>query len=323
MIKYFLPLLAALFLNFGCSKANNASSVTANFKSPHPARTLSYAGDMVSSAQFSEMPAAVEYSMAEENELLVPAAPPRPFPEGRSLENDLAERKLTKYAHIRIRVEDLEKTDSAITELMAHHNAYAVSTSIDENSSHYYFIRVPSMSYNDFLDGMDGIGRVLSRSENTEDVTLRYYDLEGRLAVKLELLKTFRSYLGRARNIEEILSVETRIAELQNEIDGTGSMLRDLANRVDFASVELTILGPVTFTPYRGPTLSERFKELAGNFGQFMLTLALVFAGIVMYGIPILAAAAFFFWLLFGKIGLLKKLWRLTAGKHKVSAPSS
>jgi hypothetical protein len=41
-----------------------------------------------------------------------------------------------------------------------------------------------------------------------------------------------------------------------------------------------------------------------------------VLVGIVIYGIPVILGAALLFWLLFGRIGLLKKLWRLAAGKN-------
>jgi hypothetical protein len=116
--------------------------------------------------------------------------------------------------------------------------------------------------------------------------------------------------LGKAKNIEEILSVEKFIAELQSEIEGTGKELRNLANRVDYATIDLTILGPVASTPYRGPMLSERIKELFRSFGGFLAGLAVTLVGIAIYGIPILLLLVFFFWILFGKIGLLKKLWK-------------
>jgi hypothetical protein len=35
----------------------------------------------------------------------------------------------------------------------------------------------------------------------------------------------------------------------------------------------------------------------------------------VIYGVPILLILVFLFWLLFGKVGLLKKLFRLAAGR--------
>jgi len=231
------------------------------------------------------------------------------------LENDL-ERKIVMTAFVRVRVENLDKADTLIKDLMKKYNAYASSTDIDDNSRRYS-IRVPSSAYKTAIDEINGLGRLLGRSENAEDVSLRYYDLEGRLATKKELLKTFQSYLGKAKTIEEILSVEKRIAELQYEIEGTGKELRNLANRVDYATIELSVFGPIASSPYRGPTLGERLKELFGSFGTFLSIMATVIIGIVIFGIPILLLLILFFWLLFGKIGLLKKLWRLAAGKNR------
>ena len=227
-------------------------------------------------------------------------------------ENDL-ERKIVMTAHVRVRVENLNEADTFIKDLMKKYNAYASSTDIDDNIRRYS-IRVPSSAYKAAIDEINGIGRLLGRSESAEDVTLRYYDLEGRLATKKELLKTFQSYLGKAKTIEEILSVEKNIAELQYEIEGTGKELRNLANRVDYATIELSVFGPIASSPYGGQTLVERLKELFGSFGNFLSVLVTIIIGIVIFGIPILLLLVFFFWLLFGKIGLLKKLLRKAAG---------
>ena len=224
------------------------------------------------------------------------------------------ERKLVKTASIRIRVENLEAADVSINSLMEKYDAYAASTSVEENS-HYYVLRVPSPVYDVFLSEMNGMGRLIHRSESTEDVTLRYYDLEGRLATKRELLRTYQSYLGRARNIEEILSVEARISELQYDIEGTGIQLRNLANRIDYATIDLALLGPAASTPNRGLTFGERIKELFGGFGGFLSTVAVAIVGIVIYGIPVLLLLALLFLVLFGRIGLAKKLWQMVMGK--------
>ncbi len=225
------------------------------------------------------------------------------------------ERKLVKRADVRIRVESLETADASMAGLLKKYNAYAASTSITENS-YYYSIRVPSNMYDLFLAEMNGMGRLIHRSENTEDVTVRYYDLEGRLETKKELLRTFQAYLRRATNVEEILKVETRIAELQYEIDGTGKQLRDLANRVDYATIDLTLLGPVAASN-RNVTFGERVKQMFGGFGDFLSSVGVVIIGIVIYGIPILLLAVFFFWLLFGRVGLVKKLWQIVKGKKQ------
>jgi hypothetical protein len=290
------PLLGVVFLALGCSKAANEYGY--------------------GSSQYSRMPSPRTPSaatMAYDDSVLAESAEEQQI----SQDNDF-ERKIITTAHVRVRVENLDETDSLIATLMEKYGAYASSTSIDDNSR-YYSIRVPSPVYKAAIDEINGMGRILIRSENAEDVTLRYYDLEGRLATKKELLKTFQSYLGKAKNIEEILSVEKRIAELQYEIEGTGKELRNLSDRVDYATIELSVLGPITLSPYRGPTLADRLKELFGSFGSFLSIMLTIIVGIVIFGIPILLLLILFFWLLFGKIGLLKKLWRMAAGKKQAA----
>ena len=226
------------------------------------------------------------------------------------------ERKLVKRADIRIRVENLETADASVSDLMKKYSAYAASTEIDENA-YRYSLRVPSPAYDVFLGEIDDIGRILRRSENTEDVTLRYYDLESRLATKRELLKTYQSYLGKANNIEEILSIEARIADLQNDIERTGTQFRNLANLVDYATIDVNLLGPAASTKYQGTTFGERIKELFSGFGGFLSIMVVVIIGIIIYGIPILLIVVFFVWVLFGRIGIIKRLWRKVTSKKQ------
>jgi len=205
-LKLYL-LLGALFLVLGCS----AKYGSANY-APQAA---SMAGRVYYEEDRAE--ADYQYQRTAENSAA----------EQGISENDL-ERKIVMTAHVRVRVENLNEADTFIKDLMKRYNAYASSTDIDDNIRRYS-IRVPSSAYKAAIDEINGIGRLLGRSESAEDVTLRYYDLEGRLATKKELLKTFQSYLGKAKTIEEILSVEKNIAELQYEIEGTGKELRNLA----------------------------------------------------------------------------------------------
>jgi hypothetical protein len=226
-----------------------------------------------------------------------------------------AERKLIKRANVSIRVENLAAADDAVTAMLKKYDAYAASSNVEENTR-YYSLRVPANYYDIFLAETGGMGRLINRFENTEDVTLRYYDLEGRLATKKELLKTFQAYLGKAKTIEEILSVEARISDLQYDIEGTGIQFRNLANRIDYASIDLMLFGPVSSVPNRGLTLGERVKQLFGGFGGFLSTVAMVLIGIVVYGIPILFLLGLFIMLFFGRIGLAKKLWGLINSKR-------
>ncbi|MCL2765626.1 MAG: DUF4349 domain-containing protein [Treponema sp.] len=300
---FLISLLTALMLTVGCSRGESlysgqsrtmalALNDSVEYESMHRGRTTGAAiamdhGDFHDGSDFSQ-----------------------------SADLTNHERKLVKNAFLVIRVDNLEAADASIAGLLERYNSYSASTSISENH-YFYSLRVPAPQYDAFLSDMNGIGRLIQRSESTEDVTLRYYDLEGRLESKRELLRTFQSYLGRASNIEEILSVEARIADLQHDIERTGSQLRNLSNRVDYATIDLQLMGPVTSSPIQNITFGERIKQLFGHFGSFLSTVAVILLGFIIYGIPSLALLALLFWVLFGKLGLMKKLWKLVKGKNQ------
>jgi hypothetical protein len=226
--------------------------------------------------------------------------------------------KLVRNASVFIRVQNPEAVEGPLTAIMEQYGAYASSKRLSEHSRHYT-IRVPAASFDDFLAELTGIGKVLSRTESAEDVTVRFYNLEARLATKQELLKTFQRYLGKAQNIDEMMTVEKRIAELQQEIEWTGTEFRTLADLVDYATIDLELNGPAV--PASGPDLEDRMRGLFGGFGDVAATALVVLLGVVMYGLPSLLLLTVFFWLLFGRIGLIRKLWGLAAKPGNTPPP--
>lgn len=225
-------------------------------------------------------------------------------------------RKLVSRASLRVRIQDPEEGAARLEGLLDKFDAWSASTNIYENGRNYS-LRVPARSYNAMLEELKTLGRILFLSETTEDVTLHYYDLESRLTTQRELLRTFQGYLGKAKSIEEIMTVEQRIAELQNEIDRTGTQFRSLADLVDYASIDLEISGPENAAVFGRRSLAEQVGELFGSFGDNITEIVVIVLGAIIYGIPVLLIALILYWILLGRIGLLRKLWRLASGKKK------
>jgi hypothetical protein len=228
-------------------------------------------------------------------------------------------RKLVVTANLHIRLVNLERGDAEVNGILDKYNAYSASTAAYENGRRYS-LRVPSPSYASCLADLKRmgktLGKTLSYSEGTEDVTARYYDLESRLGTHRELLKTFQSYLAKATSIDEIMTVERRIAELQREIDQTGSQFKGLSNQIEYAIIDLELQGPESAQTYDKPTLGERVAGLFRVFTDYTSIVAVASLGVVVYGTPSVLIVALLYWLLLGKIGLLKKLWRLAGGKR-------
>jgi hypothetical protein len=221
-------------------------------------------------------------------------------------------RKLVMRAELQIQVTDPETADQTLTAALQQYGAYTASTRIYERRRDYT-IRVPAASYETLFAKLRQIGNVRNWSESAEDASLNYYDLEGRLATKQELLKTFQSYLGKAKTIDEIMTVEQRIAELQHEIDWIGTEFRSLSNQIEYATIELNLLGPALSAA--SPSLGERIGDLCRSFRKYLSIALVALLGIIMYGIPGIVVLVLWYWLLFGKIGLMKKLWRAVSGK--------
>jgi Flp pilus assembly protein TadB len=240
-----------------------------------------------------------------------------------AMENAGRSRKLVKRANLSIRSSDLAGAAKSVAALMDTYRAYAAEARIYDNTRYYYSIRVPSDAYEAFLSALDGIGERTSRSESTEDLTLRYYDLEGNLATLQELLKTFQAYLGKAESIDEIMTVERRIAELQREINATGSSLTALVDSIDYATVDLQVIGTARENRPPQAGLGERIAALFNTFSEFAHSVVLILLGIVIFGIPSLLILVLLYWLLLGKIGLLRRVWRAASAKREVKDGNS
>jgi uncharacterized membrane protein YecN with MAPEG domain len=226
-------------------------------------------------------------------------------------------RKIITTANIRIRVEHFDTETASILDLMQQYNSYPSETRINE-SSRSYTIRVPVENYKPLFEDIKKLGRVLYSSEKNEDVTLKYYDMESRLNTKRELMRTYQSYLRKAEKMEDILATEAKIAELQNDIDSEGSKFITLSNLIDYSTIKLELLGPVSQNTGGRESLGYRAKQLFSNIGEYVSTVLIILLGLVVYGVPSIIILALLYWLLLGKVGVLKKVWRIVAGKRNL-----
>jgi hypothetical protein len=229
-------------------------------------------------------------------------------------------RKLVKFASLQLKVAELAAAQAAAENLAASLGGYVAAASASEESVSLS-LRVPEADFDRALAGLAPLGALVYSNRSAEDVTLQFFDLEGRLATKRDLMDTFRGYLRRAAEMKDILEVESRLADLQNEIDSLGGEFRRLADRIDYATINLDLVLPAFSTPYAEPGLGERLAEVWKGLGEFLKGLVVATVAVVLYGIPILVLLAAAWWLLFGKVGLALKLFRLVAGARAPKPP--
>jgi len=111
----------------------------------------------------------------------------------------------------------------------------------------YATIRVPSDRAEEFTRRVAALGTVLRQSTSQSDVTQQHIDLSARLKnLRAEEVR-LREFLRAAKNVEEMLLVETELSRVRGEIESLQGQLDYLDRQIEYATlaVELTRPAPV------------------------------------------------------------------------------
>ena len=124
--------------------------------------------------------------------------------------------------------------------------------------------------------------------------------------------KKLEVYLGQAKDIKDLLEVERQLNNVTSEIEVMEGRMKRLVNQIDFSTIYMTMNLPTGFDRegFKWPDLGEDFRAFGENFVNFIAKLFISIFYIFIFGIPIVFVLAFLFWLLFGRIGLLVKLFK-------------
>jgi Domain of unknown function (DUF4349) len=98
-------------------------------------------------------------------------------------------------------------------------------------------LRIPAARFDDALEGLRGMGRILSRSIETKDVTEDVVDLRLRLRNAMALRDRLAELLARAETVEAALKVETELSRVRTEIERIEGRLLVLSKQVSFSTL--------------------------------------------------------------------------------------
>lgn len=230
-----------------------------------------------------------------------------------SSQNDApqTEKKLIKTGNINLEIENLSESIVKVEEWISSYGGY-ISNSSNSEKNAWFNIKIPSSKFDDAMNSACSLGKVLNHSENTEDVSEQYYDLESRLQNKKTMKSKLEGYLSNAKDIKDLLEIERELNSVISDIDSMEGRLKRLSNQVEYSTITINLQLPSNHSEngFIFPDLKNGFSNFLSNFLNFLIGFVKVFFLVILCGIPILAAIAFFYWLLFGRIGLILKLYK-------------
>lgn len=217
-----------------------------------------------------------------------------------SAANAQSSRKLIRTVRLSVETKEFDKAvsgleqqvnalDGYIEEMNYSGNSYSDSDSTYSDSispkpsrSASMTVRIPRAGMDGFLKKVSDLCNVVSRSENVEDVTLTYVDMESHRNVLRAEQERLLTYLENAETMEDIIALEDRISNIRYQLESMESQLRTYDNKVDYSTAYLIIDEVKELTPVAEAAEKTVWERISGGFVGSLKTLG---NGLMEFGI--------------------------------------
>ena len=195
-------------------------------------------------------------------------------------------RKLIRTVSLSLETKEFDSVLTNLSTKTTELGGYIETSSVNGNSySHHstryasYVIRIPADKLNEFVEVVSELGNVTQKNESVEDVTLRYIDVESHKKALETEQERLLELLSKAENMEEILTIESKLSDIRYEIENYESQLKTMDNQIDYSTVSVYVdeVERVTDTGEKG-----FFEEIKERFGNSLYVVARGIRGLVI-----------------------------------------
>jgi hypothetical protein len=128
-------------------------------------------------------------------------------------------------------------------------------------------LKIPEASYLATLAQLSGLGKEISRSQQTQDVTQEVADVSSRVTSAEDAISSLRKLLGKAGSVGGLLSVQDQINNEESTLEALLAQQRSLSHQTSYATVSMLVLPPVVHAkPHKRATAPGFAKGLGGGW---------------------------------------------------------
>ena len=274
-MKKLLSILLALTLLLSLSACGSASMNSADKPAESPMAT-SPALDLKEEMGFDSMTG---------GSVEMPTMPaPSPEEPSSSLPENV---KMIYRGYLYLESTEFDAAVAGLEQLVTQMGGYFESSELNNYSPYrhaFYVVRVPSAKYQSFCSSVGDLAQLNSQRHTTENVSEAYYDTESRLVTQRTKLERLQELLAKADKMEDIITLESAIAETELQIEYLTGSLRKYDALVDYATVEISLEEVYQLSEQEQPVvgfgvkLAEAFKTGTSRFVNDLESFALRFA---------------------------------------------
>ena len=156
-----------------------------------------------------------------------------------------------------------------------------------------YTVRVPADRFKEFLSQTGVLGNVLSRNLYAENVTSQYTDYEARLSSLNTQEERLLSMLEKSEDVESLIALEERLADVRYEIESIERSLRNLDRQIAYSTVTIYLQEVEVYTPTKPVqrTFGEKMRDALNDgwtsfvrgLQYFLIDLTYALPGLILF----------------------------------------
>ncbi|MFE6871719.1 DUF4349 domain-containing protein [Kitasatospora sp. NPDC057692] len=102
-------------------------------------------------------------------------------------------------------------------------------------------VKVPSAAFQQTLDQLAGLGEVLSRRSQAEDLTQQVADVNSRMQSQQASVDRVRALMAQAKTLAEIVSLESELSRREADLESLQKQVKELSARTSLSTITLDV----------------------------------------------------------------------------------
>ena len=192
----------------------------------------------------------------------------------------LLEEKLVYHCDLNIETLDYLATIEAIKQSISNCNGVIQAENESDSGRNWYYadyqktsgtmhnylqVRIPSNKYDAFLAELDGVGKITSKSTSVENISQAYYDTTTQIEALQIQEKNLLSMLDQCETIEDMLTVQERLTQVQYELNRLQTNKRYMDVDVAYSYVNINVTEVMEYQYANEPVKTNRFVDRLYN----------------------------------------------------------
>jgi hypothetical protein len=140
----------------------------------------------------------------------------------------------------------------------------------------YIEVRIPSDDYENFVNELDGVGKITSKSTSVDNISQKYYDTTSQIEALQIQEQNLLEMLEKCETIEDMITVEDRLSEVRYQLNNLQTSKRYMDTDVAYSYVNINVTEVMEYhntqEPVKKNTFADRLKNTIKSTGTGFLS---------------------------------------------------